>query len=94
MPPTFKTSPDVAKAQKLIGRIAKILANNPPRVQGAILADLLATWLGGHFVPGDRKQTDILRKQLMHEHTKLVADLIPHNEPAISKADHPQQDHA
>ncbi len=87
MPPTFEASPDVVLAQKLCKRIAKILANNPPMVQSAVLADLLATWLGGHFVPGDRKQTDILRVGLMHEHFKLVADLIPHNEPAISKTD-------
>jgi hypothetical protein len=89
MPPTFEASPDVVLAQKLCGRIAKILANNPARVQGAVLGDLLATWIGGHFVPGDRVQTTQLRKQLLHEHIKLVADLIPHNEPAASKIEQP-----
>jgi hypothetical protein len=82
---TPEVSPDVAKAQKLIKRIAKILANNPPQIQSAVLADLLATWLGGHFVPGDRKETFALRKSLMHDHIKLVADLIPHNEPQVAK---------
>jgi hypothetical protein len=57
MPLNSESPDDIAKALKLIGRIAKILANNPPRIQGAVLADLLATWIGGHFVPGDRKET-------------------------------------
>jgi hypothetical protein len=83
----LETSNDIATAKKLIGRIAKILANNPETVQGVVLADLLATWIGGHFVPGDRKGTSTLRKDLMREHVKLVADLIPHNEPAVSKVD-------
>ena len=86
---TPEVSPDVVKTQKLIGRIAKILANNPPMIQSAVLADLLATWLGGHFVAGDRKETFALREYLMREHIKLVADLIPHNEPVISKVHRP-----
>jgi hypothetical protein len=89
MPSTFNTSSDVIQAQKLIGRIAKILAHNPARVQGAVLSDLLATWIGGHFVPGNRTQTDILRVGLLEEHVKLVVSLIHHNEPAMAKTEHP-----
>jgi hypothetical protein len=85
MPPAFEASPNAAKIEKLSKRIAKILANNPPEIQSAVLADLLATLIGGYFVPGDRKGTFALRKDLMQEHIKLVTDLIPHNEPEASK---------
>ena len=47
--------------------------------QGAVLAELLATWLAGHAVPGDRMQTILLRGRLFHEHVKIVRDLIKLN---------------
>jgi hypothetical protein len=44
-----------------------------------VLAELLATWLAGHVVPGDRMQTILLRGRLFHEHMKIVRDLIKLN---------------
>jgi hypothetical protein len=36
---------DTAQVAQLISRIRPILAGWPPQTQGAVLADLLATWL-------------------------------------------------
>jgi len=38
-----------------------------------VLAELLATWLAGHVVPGDRMQTILLRGRLFHEHMKICS---------------------
>ena len=44
-----------------------------------MLAELLAKWLAGHVVPGDRVQTILLRGRLFREHMKIVRDLIKLN---------------
>jgi hypothetical protein len=65
----------VDKVKMLTDRISPILHGHNPEIQGAVLAELLATWLAGHVVPGDRMQTILLRGRLFHEHMKMVRDL-------------------
>jgi hypothetical protein len=65
----------VDKVKILTDRISPILHGHNPEIQGAVLAELLATWLAGHVVPGDRMQTILLRGRLFHEHMKIVRDL-------------------
>jgi hypothetical protein len=65
----------VDKVKMLTDRISPILHGHNPEIQGAVLAELLATWLSGHVVPGDRMQTILLRGRLFHEHMKIVRDL-------------------
>ena len=65
----------VDKVKMLTDRISPILHGHNPEIQGAVLAELLATWLAGHAVPGDRMQTILLRGRLFHEHMKIVRDL-------------------
>lgn len=54
----------------------RVLAGHPPEVQGAVLADLLATWLAGHNPPELRE--DLLRlhlrtvRQMLAEHPVIV----------------------
>jgi hypothetical protein len=67
-------------SQELCAKIAPLLANNEPEVQSAALADLAAMWLAGHFVHDDRAGTRKLRQLLLHEHIKLIQQLIPLNE--------------
>jgi hypothetical protein len=71
--------PDGNRASGLVkmltDRISPILHGHKPEIQGAVLAELLATWLAGHVVPGDRMQTILLRGRLFHEHMKIVRDL-------------------
>lgn len=56
-----------------------LLAGYPPEVQGAALADLLATWLAGHQGP-DAEQ---LREELLAQHIEAVRQLVPVNEKMI-----------
>ena len=65
----------VDKVKMLTDRISPILHGHNPEIQGAVLAELLATWLAGHVVPGDRMQTILLRGRLFDEHMKIVRDL-------------------
>ena len=45
------------------------------QVQGAVLADLPARWLAGHYVPDDGLQTILMRGRILHQHMKIVRDL-------------------
>jgi hypothetical protein len=67
-------------SQELITKIAPLLADNDPAVQSAALADLTAMWLAGHFMNNDLAGTHKLRQLLLHEHIKLIQQLIPLNE--------------
>lgn len=53
-----------------------LLAGLPPAFQGAVLADLLAIWLAGHFVPGDIDATRTMRAELLATHLQGVRDLV------------------
>jgi hypothetical protein len=67
-------------SQEICAKIAPLLANNAPEVQSAALADLTAMWLAGHFVNNNIAETRKLRQLLLHEHIKLIQQLIPLNE--------------
>jgi hypothetical protein len=64
-------------------RLWPLLSGQPPEVQGAALADLLATWLAGHVVEGDAAATSTLREEMLAEHMHIVRQLIPINSRAI-----------
>src|SRR5262245_46031556 len=63
--------------------VAPRLAGKPPEVQGAALADLVATFLAGHMVAGDPEATAKLREELLTTHIEIVRQLIPVNEKDI-----------
>jgi hypothetical protein len=58
-----------------VGQIKPALAGLPPEVQGAILADLLALWLAGHHIEGDKDATRAMRAELLAEHCTYVRQL-------------------
>ena len=66
----------------LVWEIEPHLAGQPPFVQGAVLADLLATWLAGHFA-GSAAENAALREELLAAHIAVVRALIPENEAEI-----------
>ena len=70
---------EVDQVQALVARISPILHGQDRQVQGAALADLLARWLAGHCVPDDRFQTILMRGRILHQHMKIVRDLIKVN---------------
>lgn len=63
----------------LVDGIRPLLAGRPAEVQGAALADLLATWLAGHHVQGNRVATNGLRNTLLTMHVEMVRKLVPVN---------------
>ncbi len=66
---------DAECIERMVASISPLLAGNPPRAQGAALADLLATWLAGHIILGDPRETDALRERLLISHIKYVRAL-------------------
>jgi hypothetical protein len=69
----------VERVHRLLGQIEPILAGHPAPVQGAVLADLLATWLAGHIDKGSSQRTDLLREELLRHHLRTVRLLVPVN---------------
>ena len=68
---TMSTSNQRLRRHKeLISQIRPILGGNDPAVQSSVLAELLATWLGG-WPAG-------LREDLLANHLKAVRELIEH----------------
>ena len=78
-------SEEAREAMRLAVTISRPLAGQPPMVQGAALADLVATWLAGHIVQGDRKATNQLRQALLEGHIAAVRELLPVNAARIHK---------
>ena len=50
-------------------------------MQSAVLADLLATWIAGHYdVSGKEDHTRLWRESILGMHLNLVRELTPVNE--------------
>jgi hypothetical protein len=64
---------------RLVERIRPLLAGNSPDVQGAALAELLAIWLAGHWIPLSSTDTNELRESLLVTHLCLVRNLMSVN---------------
>jgi hypothetical protein len=64
--------PAAEQAATIVDRIRPLLAGHDPDIQGAVLADLLAIWLAGHHVEGDKDATRKLRAELLAEHCTAV----------------------
>lgn len=76
----FKEAPEIAE------RIYPMLAGLHPTVQGAIIADLTATWIAGHVVEGNPQDTEKLRKFLFEQHIRLTSSLIEPNAEMLGTA--------
>jgi hypothetical protein len=64
----------------LVAKINPLFARRRPELIGGALADLLATWLAGHVMPGDREGTEKMRERLLKVHVRAVRKLVPTNE--------------
>lgn len=73
------------EAAQLYDAVAELIRGHHPYVQGAVLADMLAMWLAGHNLLGDKKGTREMRETLLAEHIKAVRDLIPVNEKILAE---------
>lgn len=75
----------IAEAWAIVQKIRPLLAGRGQIVQGAVLADLVATWVAGHGVIGDSEATAEIRDELLKMHVAIVRELIPQNAPAALK---------
>lgn len=69
------------EVQKTVDQICPIMAGVEPEVQGAVLADLVATYLASHIGP-NRKET---RKQVLDLLVETVNRLVPSLDEAVAK---------
>jgi hypothetical protein len=76
---------DLKRTLQLSASIHPLLSGHPPQVQGAALANLMATWLAGHYADSDG-ETDQLRETLLAEHIEAVRRMIPVEAAAIHGA--------
>jgi hypothetical protein len=77
-------SKGVAKrAEKIVTEISPLLHGHEPTLVGAVLGDLTAMLIAGHFVAESKVETDKLREELLQRHIQLVRELIPINEKQI-----------
>jgi hypothetical protein len=81
-----KTSAEVLEAvSAIIDQIKPHLSGQHPEIQGAVLADLMATWLAGH--------PPFIRESLLMMHMNMVRELTVANENIMfGKDGHPQQE--
>jgi len=70
---------DANEVFALTSAIRPLFEGKPAQVQGAVLADLLATWLAGHVMLGDQKATEAMREQVLEMHLVSVRALIDIN---------------
>jgi hypothetical protein len=64
------------QVEELVKQIKPMLANRAPELQSATLADLLAIWVLGFQIPGDKEATMALQAQQFDRHIHLVMDLV------------------
>jgi CRP-like cAMP-binding protein len=77
------TNDNIAMAEAVSKEIQKLLRGLGPKIQGAVLADLLSLWLAGHFVARKPAQTSELREALLIEHITTVRKLVSESEKEI-----------
>ena len=72
---------EIAEIHVIVQQIAMILAGKQTYIQGAVLADCLATWISGHRnSEGDRQKTLELRNNILALHIQTVGELIDVND--------------
>lgn len=74
------------RAERIALRIGRLyLTGLGPEVQGAVLADLVATWLAGHMPMSEdeRPSVDKIRKELFDDWCTVMWQCVPINEDMI-----------
>jgi hypothetical protein len=73
---------DSDQVMRLVNVIRPLLAGEPPSIQGAVIADLLAIWLAGHFA-GDNDATAMMREKMLAALIATARQLVQVNEAEI-----------
>jgi hypothetical protein len=70
---------DTKDVTALVKRVRRYFSGQSAHVQGAALANLLATWLARHVEPDHPEETKRLREELLEMHLVTVRALIDIN---------------
>jgi len=76
------TSENLVEVQRLVEEVGEVLHGQPEQIQGAVLADLVATFIASHF-GATKVQTERIRKRVIDLHLYTVKKLIRPNEAMI-----------
>jgi hypothetical protein len=70
-------SDEFARQVELLGRkLARLLAGRHAALQGAVLADLTATWLKGYVVEDDPDATERAREDVLALQVETIKSLL------------------
>lgn len=78
----------VDQVMVIVDAVRPLLRGKRPEIVGAALAELLATWVAGHFVPGSRGETIEIRASLLSQHLRAVAELVEAADPTKLESVH------
>ena len=70
---------------ELTERISPLLHGNPPGVQGAVLAELVARFVAGHFHDDGKEASAKVRRSVIADFVKLVRGLVPFHVEAVNE---------
>jgi len=71
------TEEEIVEIQMLVHSIHELLKGRDPTLIGAVLADLLSLWLGGHIDLDSKNGTHRIRAELLRIHIRTVEQMIP-----------------
>jgi hypothetical protein len=71
------TTQEVVELSKKMKPLFQLLAHQHPAVQGGVLADMVATWLAGHFVENSVAETRRLRAEMFTDLIVNIERLVP-----------------
>ena len=61
---------------EIIEKVGPMLKGRSAGIQGAVLADLLAMWLAGHWVERSVEETRALRERILRMHVEKVWEMV------------------
>lgn len=61
----------------IANRLKMLITGNHPAVQGAVLADAVATFVAAHYVEGDLEGTRLVRGEILADFMMTVERLMP-----------------
>jgi hypothetical protein len=74
-PEDWESDFNIEKIIRLVEKIRSILAGNPSVIQGAVLAELTATWLSGHHAEKEEGNATV-RARLLKVQVQVIKNLM------------------
>jgi hypothetical protein len=71
------TKQEVVELSVKLMPLFQIIRNQHPAIQGSVLADLIATWIAGHFVENSVAETRRLRAEVLTDFLMTIERLVP-----------------